>query len=83
MARHRLGGRLTPPKNAGSLSRPDAASYSAKSAGKEKVLHTFSGPNTCTEGGSDGTFSAAGVIQDAAGNLYGTTVFGGAVTTQG
>jgi uncharacterized repeat protein (TIGR03803 family) len=52
-------------------------------AGKEKVLHTFSGPNTCTEGGSDGAFSAAGVIQDAAGNLYGTTVFGGSCNDAG
>lgn len=52
-------------------------------AGKEKVLHTFSGPNTCTSGGSDGAFSAAGLIQDAAGNLYGTTAFGGGCNDAG
>ena len=52
-------------------------------AGKEKVLHTFSGTNTCALGGSDGGFSAAGVIQDAAGNLYGTTAFAGGCTDAG
>ena len=33
------------------------------------VLHSFSGP--------EGAFPGAGVVMDAAGNLYGTTVFGG------
>jgi uncharacterized repeat protein (TIGR03803 family) len=37
----------------------------------EKVLHTFSG------NGTDGTFPGAGMIFDAAGNLYGTTSAGG------
>jgi uncharacterized repeat protein (TIGR03803 family) len=38
--------------------------------GNETVLYNFTG-------GADGAFPAAGVIQDAAGNLYGTTEFGG------
>jgi len=37
---------------------------------KESILHTFSG-------GSDGSEPAAGVIVDAAGNVYGTTEVGG------
>jgi uncharacterized repeat protein (TIGR03803 family) len=39
-------------------------------AGTETVLHNFSG-------GADGYTPAAGVILDEAGNLYGTTVWGG------
>ena len=38
---------------------------------ESKVRHSFTG-------GADGGFPAAGLIQDAAGNLYGTTVEGGA-----
>jgi len=38
------------------------------------VLHSFAGPPT------DGAFSAAGLVMDAAGNLYGTTAFGGSGT---
>jgi uncharacterized repeat protein (TIGR03803 family) len=37
----------------------------------ESVLHTFNG-------GSDGAYLQAGLIFDAAGNLYGTTLYGGA-----
>ena len=39
--------------------------------GKEKVLHSFSGF-------ADGANPFAGVIRDSAGNIYGTTDFGGA-----
>jgi uncharacterized repeat protein (TIGR03803 family) len=39
-------------------------------ASQEKVLYTF-------QGGSDGFFPEAGLIFDAQGNLYGTTVIGG------
>jgi uncharacterized repeat protein (TIGR03803 family) len=39
--------------------------------GAETVLHTFTG-------GADGGQPEAGLIQDLTGNLYGTTVFGGA-----
>jgi uncharacterized repeat protein (TIGR03803 family) len=38
--------------------------------GKQKVLHSFTG-------GKDGGYPVAGVIMDAAGNLYGTTLQGG------
>jgi len=38
--------------------------------GKETVLHNFTG-------GADGGWPEAGLIRDAAGNLYGTTVSGG------
>lgn len=41
---------------------------------REKVLHGFS------NNGRDGIFPFAGVISDAAGNLYGTTVYGGSGT---
>jgi uncharacterized repeat protein (TIGR03803 family) len=40
-------------------------------AGKETTLYTFTGPP------SDGTRAGAGVVRDAAGNLYGTTSEGG------
>jgi uncharacterized repeat protein (TIGR03803 family) len=40
-------------------------------AGRETVLHSFTGL-------SDGAYPRAGVILDAAGNLYGTTAIGGA-----
>jgi uncharacterized repeat protein (TIGR03803 family) len=39
------------------------------SKGKETVLHTFCSASNC----ADGVFPYAGVIQDAEGNLYGTT----------
>jgi uncharacterized repeat protein (TIGR03803 family) len=41
-------------------------------SGQEKVLHSFGGTN------GDGTGPLAGLIQDAAGDLYGTTSQGGA-----
>jgi uncharacterized repeat protein (TIGR03803 family) len=40
-------------------------------SGALNVLHSFTG-------GSDGTYPEAGLIADAAGNLYGTTYGGGA-----
>jgi uncharacterized repeat protein (TIGR03803 family) len=43
--------------------------FKVDSHGNETVLHAFSGP--------DGMNPAAGVVRDAAGNLYGTTYYGG------
>lgn len=40
--------------------------------GNETILHTFSG--------TDGEHPKAGLLRDAAGNLYGTTTFGGGTT---
>lgn len=37
---------------------------------RETVLHTF-------QGGSDGTYSSGNLLLDSAGNIYGTTEFGG------
>ena len=44
--------------------------YKLDHAGHYTVLHNFAG-------GSDGALPYAGVIIDAAGNLYGTTIYGG------
>ena len=44
--------------------------FKLDTTGKETVLHTFSGP--------DGLQVDAGLVRDAKGNLYGTTVGGGA-----
>jgi uncharacterized repeat protein (TIGR03803 family) len=44
-------------------------------SGKETVLHSFTG-------GADGGYPVAGLLLDAAGNLYGTTLFGGNAATQ-
>jgi uncharacterized repeat protein (TIGR03803 family) len=38
--------------------------------GKETVLYSFTG-------GADGSFPVAGLVRDAAGNLYGTAYSGG------
>jgi uncharacterized repeat protein (TIGR03803 family) len=42
----------------------------ARASGPEVTLHWF-------QGGSDGAWPGGGLIADAAGNLYGTTMFGG------
>lgn len=46
--------------------------FKLSSMGKESVLHYFNGNSNS----SDGSNPAAGLIADAAGNLYGTTAFG-------
>ncbi len=48
--------------------------------GNATVLYSFKGGNT---GGSDGSGPTGGLIMDAAGNLYGTTVVGGGFDTSG
>jgi uncharacterized repeat protein (TIGR03803 family) len=45
--------------------------FKVNSSGTETVLHSFGR-------GTDGAYPFAGVVRDAAGNLYGTTEFGGA-----
>jgi uncharacterized repeat protein (TIGR03803 family) len=45
--------------------------FKLSSTGKETVLYRFTGGN------SDGFFSDALLVEDAAGNLYGTTTYGG------
>jgi uncharacterized repeat protein (TIGR03803 family) len=45
--------------------------YKVDTAGHETVLYSFTG-------GTDGSSPVAGVIRDSAGNLYGTTIGGGA-----
>jgi uncharacterized repeat protein (TIGR03803 family) len=52
------------------------AIFHFSSAGKEKVLHAFSG-------GSDGDGPESGLIADKTGNMYGTTVYGGGTGCQG
>jgi uncharacterized repeat protein (TIGR03803 family) len=48
--------------------------FKVDSTGQETVLYSFCSASDCT----DGLQPQAGLIQDAAGNLYGTTVNGGA-----
>jgi len=43
----------------------------------ETVLHSFAGTSDGWYGGPDGQYPFSGVIADAAGNLYGTTFYGG------
>lgn len=47
--------------------------FKLDTAGNETVLHSFTG-------GADGWYPIEGLIQDAAGNLYGTTSYGGQLT---
>ncbi len=44
--------------------------FKLSAGGKETILHSFSG-------GPDGSYPLAGLVADAAGNLYGTTEIGG------
>jgi uncharacterized repeat protein (TIGR03803 family) len=46
--------------------------FELDASGKETVLYSFTGK------GGDGVQPEAGVVRDAAGNLYGTTYYGGA-----
>jgi uncharacterized repeat protein (TIGR03803 family) len=60
----------------GTTSEGGASNYGTvfrvDSAGQETVLHSF------TETGGDGAYPETGLIEDAEGNLYGTTIYGGA-----
>jgi uncharacterized repeat protein (TIGR03803 family) len=49
---------------------PSGVVFKLDPTGRETVLHTFTG-------GTDGAYPYAGVVLDAAGNLYGTTINGG------
>ncbi len=55
-------------------SNDGGAVFALDTAGNETVLYSFCSLSNCT----DGATPAAGLIQDAAGNLYGTTELGGA-----
>jgi len=48
--------------------------FELDNAGREAVLHSF-GTNTSS---ADGLVPMAGLVEDSAGNLYGTTAYGGA-----
>jgi uncharacterized repeat protein (TIGR03803 family) len=48
----------------------DGIIFKVDAAGRESVLHTFTG--------TDGAGSTGGLVADSAGNLYGTTALGGA-----
>jgi uncharacterized repeat protein (TIGR03803 family) len=50
----------------------DGTVFKIDTTGKETVLHSFAG-----EGAGDGASPYAGLVMDAQGNLYGTTVNGG------
>jgi uncharacterized repeat protein (TIGR03803 family) len=50
--------------------------FKIDATGKETVLYTFTG-------GPDGAYPVAGLIRDATGNLYGTTIHGGDIFGDG
>jgi len=53
--------------------------FNLNKAEKETVLYSFCSRSEC----SDGASPNSGVIQDAKGNLYGTTYYGGDVSCGG
>jgi uncharacterized repeat protein (TIGR03803 family) len=53
--------------------------FMVDASGKETVLYNFCSASGCT----DGTSPSAGLVMDAKGNLYGTTLSGGTVTCTG
>jgi uncharacterized repeat protein (TIGR03803 family) len=59
------GGSCSPPWGCGTVFKLDGAT------GRETVLHKFGGPP------SDGWYPHAQLVEDQAGNLYGTTSYGG------
>jgi uncharacterized repeat protein (TIGR03803 family) len=68
---HDSAGNLYGTTYAGGLLQGFGVVYELTSAGQEIVLYTFLSP-------SDGWNPRAGVVRDSAGNLYGTTLAGGA-----
>lgn len=64
-----LGGTLDCPFN----SLGCGTVYEVNASGSEQVIYSFLGP----ENNSDGATPFSGLVKDAAGNLYGSTVFGG------
>lgn len=60
--------------NGGSSKYPGAGIvFKIDPAGNETILHRFNGPD-------DGMWPTAGLVRDAAGNLYGTTLAGGSAS---
>ena len=53
----------------------EGTTFKLDSAGNYTVLHTFCSQANCTDGSSP----YAGLIEDASGNLYGTTISGGSM----
>src|ERR1700722_12401994 len=66
-----LGGNLDCPFN----SLGCGTVFQVNAAGAERVIYSFLGPNN----NSDGATPFSALIKDAAGNLYGSTVFGGTI----
>jgi uncharacterized repeat protein (TIGR03803 family) len=58
--------------NSGGRDQYSGAVFRVTPSGKESILYAFNGP------AGDGSFPCATLVRDPAGNLYGTTFFGGA-----